>query len=144
MALESQGVIIFWSTSTAASTAAADVVGEVVSFSGPGGNAAVIDVTHLGSTAKEKMMGLPDEGQLTLECNLAPTDTGQIGLRSARAARAKKKAVIKLTDSTSAPTKLIFDAYCLNFSINGSVDNKISASIGLEIAGPCTWTTGAI
>jgi hypothetical protein len=57
MAMESQGVSVYFSTSSANSTAAAALVEQVVSFNGPSGSAGVIDVTHLGSTAKEKLIG---------------------------------------------------------------------------------------
>lgn len=139
MAMESQGVALYWSTSTSKSTSSTAAVGEVASFSGPTGSAAVIDVTHLGSTAKEKMMGLPDEGNLTMEVHLVATDSGQTNLRTDRASRTLRKACIELNDDSSY--YLEFDAYCSGFSVGGSVDDKLSASITLEIANAVTWST---
>ena len=43
-------------------TTAFETIPNIVSFQGPGGQAQVIDVTNLSSTAKEKRMGLRDEG----------------------------------------------------------------------------------
>ena len=139
MALEAQGVKFFWSTSTAHSTSATAAIGEVTGFSGPGGNAAVIDVTYLLSTAKEKLIGLRDEGQLSLDLNFSATDSGQLALRTDRAARTKKSATIKFTDP--ATSVALFDAYCLGFSISGTLDDKITANAVIEITGPVTWST---
>jgi hypothetical protein len=128
-ALETQGVILKWNTYT---------VGEVVSFTGPGGQANVIDVTSLESTRREKRMGIPDEGQFTCEVNLVPDDTGQVALRADRASRTLRVAILELTDTDD--TIITFDAYCTQFSIQGSVDDKVQASITLEITGEAVWT----
>ena len=60
-AITAQGIIIARFGATAFET-----IPNVVSFQGPGGQASVIDVTNLASTAKEKRVGLRDEGQLSL------------------------------------------------------------------------------
>jgi len=141
MALESQGVYLFWSTTTSGSTS--HRITDVISFNGPGGAAAVIDVTNLQSTAKEKIMGLRDEGQVTLEALLdmtsGTTGDGQLKLRECRASRTRGNLKIKLTDASSST--LGMEAYCSNFSISGAVDQALKASITLEICGPVTWTT---
>jgi len=137
MAIETQGCKFFWSTSTAQSTA--QEVGEVVDFGGPGGAAGVIDVTHLQSTAKEKMIGLRDEGQFTMTLNYNPTNTGQIALVSDRASRTKRKALLKFSDT--ATSCAVFDGYCLQFSVNGAADDKIVANAAIEITGAVTYTT---
>ncbi|MCG8430380.1 MAG: phage tail tube protein [Candidatus Omnitrophica bacterium] len=137
MAIESQGILVFWSTSTAMSTAVA--VNDVTGFNGPSGSANVIDITNLQSTAKEKQMGLPDEGQVSLDAIYNSTDAGQVALRADRASRTKRNVAIKLTDGSS---QLIHaDAYCTNFSITGAVDDVLKASYTLELTGPLTFTT---
>jgi hypothetical protein len=143
MAFEAQGTEFYWSTSTAASTAAGALVGEVTDFSGPGGQASIIDVTHLNSTAKEKLVGLRDEGQVSMSLNLSFSDAGQIALRADRATRTRRKCVIKFNDNTTdaAKTKAIFDGYCMGFSITGAVDNKVSANSVIEITGAVTYAT---
>jgi hypothetical protein len=128
-AIETQGVTFAWNT---------ELIGEIVSFNGPGGSASVIDVTHLGSTRREKRMGIADEGQFSFEVNLVPGNAGQVALRADRAARTKRVCILTLTDTTN--TTLTFDAYCSQFSIQGSVDNKISASVTLEITGEVLWS----
>jgi len=142
MAIESQGAIFFWSTTTAASTSTSHAVAEVVGFNGPTGAANVIDASHLGSTAKEKMLGLRYEGQVTLDVNFRPGTTAQDYMRTCRANRYMRKALIQLNDSTVelAKTKIIFDAYVSGFSITGAVDQIVKGSITLEITGACTYS----
>ena len=57
-----------------------ETIPNVVSFQGPGGQAAVIDVTNLASTAKEKRVGLRDECQLSLTLHYNPDDLVHQGL----------------------------------------------------------------
>lgn len=137
MAFEAQGTRLFWSASTSLSTAVQ--IGEVNSINGPSGSAGVIDVTHLGSTAKEKLMGLPDEGQVTFDVNLDNADAGQIALRNDRASRSKKRVAIKFNDAATSLWHI--EAYCTGFAISGAVDDKVTASVTCELTGPLTFTT---
>lgn len=123
-ALESQGVIIHWNGTA---------VGEVISVGGPSGSAPVINVTHLGSTAAEKLMGAIDEGQVTLEVNFDPTDTAQIGLKDDRASRTKRTVKLYLTDSSG--TILQFDAYCTGLTAAAAVNTQVKGTMTLEIDG---------
>jgi len=111
-------------------------IGEVHDTDGPGGSASVIDVTHLQSTAKEKMIGLMDEGQLSLSVNWVPGNAGQAALQTARSSRALKNIRLTYSDGTIQT----FSAYVLNFSVAGAVDDKVSGSITLEISGVVTTT----
>lgn len=122
-------------------------IGEVTDFNGPGGAAAVIDISHLQSTAKEKLIGLRDEGQLNLTLNYNATDSGQDGLKSDRAARIKNLYDIHFTDSdtsTSAsvmPSRADFWAYSQQFQVQGAVDAKVVANSVLEITGAVNYST---
>lgn len=146
MAFESQGAIFFWATSTAASTASSNAVGNIIDFNGPGGQANVIDVTHLGSTAKEKLIGLRDEGQvsMTMLMTFSSAD-GQERLRADRATRTLRKAVIQFNDSTVELNKgkAIFDGYVLGYSVTGAVDDAVKANVVIEIANAVTWTNSS-
>jgi len=132
-AIESQGVTLWVDEGASPFT----LVGELVSFSGPDGQASVIDVTDLSSTAKEKLMGISDEGQISLELNLDPADSGQDRIRALRDSRAANNYQLYLSDT--ANTTLSFSAFALQFSIAGGVDEKISLSVTLEISGAVTW-----
>jgi len=121
------------------------LIGEITDFTGPGGQAAVIDITNIQSTAKEKLIGIRDEGQVSMSLNFDPTDGGQTGLRDDRDNRTRNKYAIRLTDvatgSSALPSWCYFNGYCLTFSISGAVDNKITANTVLEIDGPVVWST---
>jgi len=122
-----------------------DLIGEITDFTGPGGQAQVIDITSINSTAKEKLIGIRDEGQVSMTLNFDPTDGGQTGLRDDRDLRTRGKYAIRLTDvatgSSALPSWCYFNGYCLGFSISGAVDNKITANAVLEIDGPVIWST---
>jgi len=109
-------------------------LGEVVDWSGPGGSATVIDKTHLKSTAIEKMIGLPDEGQFTFSLNCEFDDVGQIAFRAARASRARKHFKVEYADGTTQS----FYGYALAFSTSGAVNDKVKASATIEIDGAVT------
>lgn len=106
-------------------------------FSGlGGGSAAVIDTTDLGSTAKEKAMGLPDEGQVSVNMVFLPKDPGQLAMRQARGTQAATGFRITLSDTT----KYEFNAFVLTFERNGGVDDVINAAATLEITGAVAET----
>jgi len=122
-----------------------ETVGEVTDFSGPGGQAADIDITNVLSTAKEYLQGLRDEGELTLSLNFNATDAGQTGMQADRAARARNYYDILFTDytwsATSFPSRASFWGYCKGFSISGAVDDKVSAQAVIRIDGPVLYST---
>jgi predicted secreted protein len=131
-AIETQGTTLGINTSGALSTYT--TIPEIKDFSGPGGQAAVIDVTSLSSTGKEKRMGLQDEGQLSFNIFYVPDNAQHVALRAARAARDKRGFKLTFTDSTV----WTFDAYVTSFTVSGSVDGVIEAAVTLEITGAIT------
>ena len=106
-------------------------VGEVVDFDGPGATANTIDVTHLGSDFREKLMGLRDWGELTLTCNLDIDDTGQQAVEAACDARSQ----IGFRITYSSDDVQTFDGYVLGTSISGGVDDKVNYTITIAITG---------
>ena len=117
-------------------TTAFETIPNVVSFHGPGGQAAVIDVTNLASVSKEKRVGLRDEGQLTLTVHYNPDDLIHQGLRSDRANRTRRQFKITFTDSN--PAVWTFYGYVTHFSVQGGVDAVVQASVTIEIDGEIT------
>ena len=105
-------------------TTAFETIPNVVSFQGPGGQAAVIDVTNLASVSKEKRVGLRDEGQLTLTVHYN------------RANRTRRQFKITFTDSN--PAVWTFYGYVTHFSVQGGVDAVVQASVTIEIDGEIT------
>jgi hypothetical protein len=110
-------------------------IGEVTDFSGPDGSASEIDVTHLRSTAKEFLMGLPDEGNISLSINWDQSDLGQAAIAAARTARTEETFKITYSDGSTAT----FDGYVLGLTSSGSIDGKVDGSITIRITGAVTW-----
>lgn len=136
-ALESQGMLI--KRGDGASPEVFTTIPEIKSFNGPGGAASIIDVTDLSSTAKEKRMGLRDEGQLSLTLNYLPDNTVHDGLRTDRANRTLRHFQMVFTD-TSPKTTWSFSAYVTGLAISGGVDGVVEANVTLEISGSIVET----
>lgn len=113
-----------------------NAVAEVVDFDGPGGTAAEIDVTNLGSTAKEYILGLKDEGDFSLTVNFIPGDAQQTRLFTLRDTRASANFKLVLYDGAS--TTFSFAGYVKQFSITGKADDKVVGKIALRITGAVT------
>jgi hypothetical protein len=79
-------------------------------------------------------MGLMDEGQFSFNLNCVFTDTGQQACRAARTART----ITGFRLTYSEATVQTWDCFVLSFSTSGGVDDKVNASITLEISGPVT------
>ena len=122
LAIETQGTTITWNNIA---------VGEVVSFSGPGGVAGTYDVTHLLSTKREKRPSLPDEGDYTMECNFIPGDAGQQAMLADRSSRTVREVVVTYSDGSTDT----FNAYVTGAVKSGGVDNKVAISFTLAITG---------
>jgi len=115
------------------------IIGEIQTFGGPGGSANVIDVTNLDSIAKEKRIGLQDEGQFKLDMNFVADDPGQVYLRNKRTANAAANFEFIFTDAGALTAT--FTGYVLEFSISGGVDDRVRASATIEITGAVVYTT---
>ena len=134
-ALEAQGMLI--KIGNGASPEVFSTISEIKTFSGPTGSAAVIDVTDLSSSAKEKRMGLADEGQLSFTINYIPDNTQHTLLRTRRASRVETDFKMVFTDD-SPSTTWSFSAFVTGFAVSGAVDNVVEANVTLEITGSIT------
>jgi predicted secreted protein len=132
-AIKAQGTLLQLG---AGSPLAYTTIAEINSFSGPGGSVSVIDVTDLSSSAKEKVAGLNDNGQLSFECNLVPSNTQHAALREAKENSSTISVKIVFTDTGA--TEWTFNAMVTGFSVSGAVDGVVKASITLEISGDIT------
>jgi hypothetical protein len=116
-------------------------IGQVVSWSGPNEKAAVMDVTHLQSTAKEKMISVRDSGQVSLDIFFNPEGTQHQLLKKDMINKTARYFDIVLNDSASLDSYYWFKAYVSGFSIQGSVDNPIKGSVTLDITAGVEYTT---
>ena len=115
-------------------------VSEVKSFGGIGGGTASIkDVTHLKSKAKEKKLGLKDEGQVTLSGNYIEDDAGQEMMKTARTNSSILTMKVELENKKTLAgkgTTWEFKVYVQTFKTDGiSVDETITFDSSCEITG---------
>jgi len=141
MAYETQGTRFFWSTSSTGSTT--QEIKQVQNWSGLGGTAPVIDVTHLGSTSRQKMMGLRDPGELTLGLIYDAADAGQLALQADAGSRTERVMVIKWSTVSANGLKCEFSAYSGGLDISGAEDEKVTASAQIIVANAVTHTSYA-
>lgn len=109
-------------------------IGNVKDFSGFDGAAAIIDVTNLSSTAKEKRLGLVDNGQFTMNLDQDNSDPGQIALRAARTAGTIKNFKLTLPNANTAS----FSAFVQKISDAGAVDGIVKNACTLILSGAVT------
>lgn len=109
-------------------------IGDVLSIGGPSGTAAEIDTTHLGSAAREFLIGLRDEGSVSLECNYDPDSTQHQDLLSDRDNEALRQYRITLTDTT--PLTWTFFAYVSEAQLQVSIDEAVKINFTLRLTGP--------
>lgn len=133
-ALESQGMLLKIGNGLSSETFT--TIPEIKTFSGPGGSATVIDVSDLSSLAREKRMGLNDEGQLSFTINYIPSNTQHALLRTQRASRELTSFQLVFTDTPA--TTWEFEAYVNGFSTSAAVDGVVEAQVTLEISGVIT------
>jgi hypothetical protein len=129
-----QGTTIAYETTTPGTYAN---IAEIRSFNGPGGTATVIDATTLSSAGKEKVLGLMDEGNISLEMNFNPGDAGQIQLRADRAAQTRRN--YRITFSDEDETTATFQAFVSQYTVAGGVDALTTLAVTLEITNAITW-----
>ena len=138
MALKSQTSTVHISNEDADLTAYGSAtfakVGEVTSIGAPSGEAADIDTTHLESTAKEYLIGLPDEGNVELAMNAVAADAGHTVLIAAKDAQSRRW--VKITWSSGAVWYI--KGLIKKYTWSAGVDSKIEAAAAIRTSG--AWT----
>lgn len=138
-AAEAQGTHLRINLAESSSSSSSDswaIVEEASQINFRTGSAAVQDVTDLLSTAKEKRMGLPDEGQCTfnIRFTVEPEPDTHLELRAAK--RDRQKRDFHYVRSTGRAFH--FQAYVLSIPEASSVDGVIEGQITMEITGDVT------
>jgi hypothetical protein len=111
-------------------------IANVKTFTGPDGAATVIDVSNLLSAAKEKRMGLPDEGNFTIEIDMDTLDPGQLAMMTARSNQTQKQFKLTLPNTSTAT----FSGYVTKIAASGGVDAVLKRSVEMAITGAVTWS----
>jgi len=136
-ALESQGVLLQINADIG-SPYSYSTIPELRDLAFRTGSASVIDVTDLASTAKQKRMGLQDEGQCTFTLNLIPANAQHAALVTAKSDREARNFRVIMTDSPQ--TVYYFDGFVLSVPINAAVDGVIESAVVVEITGLVSTT----
>lgn len=103
-----------------------------------GGSSAVIDVTDLDSVSKEKLMGVSDEGSISLNFNYIAADAGQVIAFAARQAN-----TLCQFEIATLTKKFAFDGYLMTAEVSGGVDQAVSLAVTVEITGTIVTTAVA-
>lgn len=102
------------------------------------GSASEIDVTNLSSTAKEKRLGLVDNGSFSLAVQHSNADAGQAALQARRLDGAAVNMKVILPSGTT-PTAS-FSALVKKFSKSAGVDGVVNGSVDVTVNGAVTWS----
>lgn len=98
------------------------------------GTAPDIKVTHLLSTAEEKLQGLPDFGDFSTELLVDNTDLGQAQMRVAKAAQTSRVFTLTMTDTKIAALVGFVKSFQMALPLNEAVRGTCSISIASEPA----------
>lgn len=135
LAIKAQGTTL--SYSDGGSPSAFALVGGIRGVSDLGGGAAPVnDASTLDSTFKEKLLGLNDEGQMTVSFNGKPSNAVQVALRNARRAQTRLEWKVVLSDASIA----VFFGYILTLSISAERGGIVNGSLSIEIDGEVAWS----
>lgn len=99
------------------------------------GTAPDIKTTHLLSVAEEKLQGLQDFGDFSMDILLDNADAGQAALRDAKEAQASKVFTIKLTDTKVAA----FQAFVKSFSCTVAGNEAARATVQCSLQAAPSW-----
>jgi hypothetical protein len=128
--ITSQGTTI--GLGDAASPELYPAIPQVTNLSGPDGSASEIDVTNLSSTAKEFILGLKDEGSISMDIIWDERLASHASLRSLFASGASNN--FRISDAGSPIKNYTFPAFVSTLSMSSGVDEVQRASVNLRIS----------
>lgn len=118
-------------------------VAQVTRISGPSGKAGVRDVTHLGSTVKQKSGTIADWGSLTFTLLYNPADVGHTGIRDKLKAAGLVNFKLVLNDGQTTPANAIIPSIVTGWNPTGfEVDGNVEAEVELEVADDIIFDPG--
>jgi len=97
-----------------------------------------IEVTTLDEAWKEYIAGLKDGGEVPVELNYYPDDTGQTTIQTDFENGTLRNFKITLTNSGSS--EVTFAAIISALGWNSSTGEKITGSVSLKVSGAITFT----
>lgn len=114
-------------------------IGEVIEVTGPSQTNDEFETTHLGSTAKEFLAALKDNGSCEFEAHFNPSNTQQDNLWADAASGATRSYRIVWSDPASSPDPYVeFTAFVSNLSMATPPNDSVKISGSLRITGALT------
>lgn len=134
--VKTQGTVLKRGTGTGSPETFETVTG-VLDFSGPSTSRNEIDTTDLSSTAKEYLLGLKDEGEITFNGKFIPSSSVHQAVLSDLDENDPGNWRIEFSDGETIAD---FAAGVKGAPITGGVDDVVKYAITLRLSGPVTWT----
>lgn len=102
--------------------------------------ASEIDMTHLGSTRKEKVLDLPDGGQVTFDMVMDFTNDGQAALLAAIGSPTPFRYKEVFSDANA--TTLIYEANVMGVRPSANTGSGNMCNVTLSVTGDIEQTSG--
>ena len=136
--MASTGLVARGLTLSVATGASPDyaVIPNLDNVSGPGSTAAEIEITDLSSTAKEFLLDLVDNGNVSVSGNFNPQETYHAQLQSDNAASTERN--YRITFPSSPEATYTFAARVSEFSPEGGIAAALRFSFTLRVTGAIT------
>lgn len=113
-------------------------IGNIKGFTGFDGKASILDASNFASTAKEKRLGLVDNGQVSFDIDLDLDDAGQIAAQAHR--DASSVAQFKIVLPGFSTPNVTFAGFVQAFTRDGKVDALLAGKIDIIINGAVTFS----
>ena len=111
-----------------------DLIGEVFHVTPPNEQADDIDVTHYGSTAREFIQGLTNNGEFQAQMNYVPGGAAELAVLAAKAAGVARSHRITFPNGKT----WTFDAIVKGWQVDPPVDNRMVATLTSKVTGSVT------
>lgn len=131
MAFSSNGTVL--KIGNGATPEVFSAIAEVKDIKGPSASVGTEEVTHQGSAAAEYVATVLDNGEVSFDVNLDPTDTSHSALYDAMEGKELTNFQLILTDDGA--TQYNFAAYVTKFERDMKVKGVLGASVTLKISG---------
>lgn len=133
------GTLLKVGLSTAA-TNATTTIGELNTINGPSMDQGTVELTHMESPSRtrEYVPGLVDPGEISFEGNFVHADTGQAGLLGLLGSGVNRLYSVTFPFATAVTAS--FSGILTHFEPGAVVDDKLTFSGTVKVAGLVTWT----
>lgn len=121
-----------------ATTESFSTIAEVKSISGPKISLEMLEATHMESPSgfREWLPSFKDGGEVSLQLNFLPSNSGHKAITTDMAARTKRN--FKIVWPNAAPTTWSFSGYYTAFEPSAGVSDMLAAAVTVRLTGSVT------